>query len=912
LKLIFLIINIRKIGILKLFIKPFGSGYFGEWIEDEHGLPAYRYTCDQVHDPKAITPVNEVFRSKTDHSFLVGNDRLVGIASNYGYIQVRQDEGGPKYLNDYNPECQQYAGGFGYLSDGNHFLSTFFSSKTDTFERHYGIGYMRKIVEDYNYKVDQIIYAPFGDDPILISQVQITNNSEEDVNLRWIEYWGCQMYQFTINSYGLALAKKDPSFANTHRRDLNKRFKHNFTVIGDNEGLLERKILKGKGGGDHPNSNNKSKQKKPSYEDWNPKPTFLVSLDKNGNNLSTNSPEFFGKHDIHYPEKINAPLNQDLSRNDETSAMFIEHKLSLKSGQSKTIYFAFGYLPKGFKLNTLIKKYKNEISKGWLRSSRNWSKKLIKLNITNETWVNREILWHYYYLRGAMTFDNYFQEHILSQGHVYQYIIGFQGAARDPLQHAKPFLFSDPFIVKEILRYTLKEVQPDGQIPYAITGSGVIAPLPYKPSDLELWLLWLISEYILVTRDKDFFYEILPTYPGYGRKSIPSKIGEIISLCYNHFTEIIGKGHHGLQRLSNGDWNDTVVIGYVPEDKHSEVIEKAESVLNSAMGVYVLDYFSEMLSFLGENKKAKEALEYCNSLKEAIKAQWTGKWFKRAWLTESIGWIGEDQVWLEPQPWAIIAEIVDINQKKILINNIDELIRKHSDIGAMLHSEGLTNLKKLLGVGTNAGIWPSINGTLIMALSLVDGNMAWDEWKKNTLAFHAENYPEIWYGIWSGPDTYNSKLSKYPGHTLFNEFLLTSNPEDNIEALTSTGLNFTDFPVLNLHPHAWPLYNIIHLIGAKFTKEGIEFSPVLPKEEYEFSSEIIGFKKSKEGYSGWYNPLVNGNWKITLKLTEKEINSIQSLKVNSKEEEFIKDDNSISWIGKNSKNNPFSWELYLF
>src|SRR5579871_331102 len=31
--------------------KPYGSGYFGSWIEDEFGLPAFHYTCDQAHDP---------------------------------------------------------------------------------------------------------------------------------------------------------------------------------------------------------------------------------------------------------------------------------------------------------------------------------------------------------------------------------------------------------------------------------------------------------------------------------------------------------------------------------------------------------------------------------------------------------------------------------------------------------------------------------------------------------------------------------------------------------------------------------------------------------------------------------------------------------------------------------------------
>ena len=39
--------------------KPYGSGHFGEWITDQFGLPAYRYTCNQVTDPKAVSPVHK-------------------------------------------------------------------------------------------------------------------------------------------------------------------------------------------------------------------------------------------------------------------------------------------------------------------------------------------------------------------------------------------------------------------------------------------------------------------------------------------------------------------------------------------------------------------------------------------------------------------------------------------------------------------------------------------------------------------------------------------------------------------------------------------------------------------------------------------------------------------------------------
>ncbi len=69
--------------------KAFGSGDFGEWITDDFGLPAYRYTCDQISDPKARTRVHKEWRAETDHTHQVGNDRLTAAVSNYGYLQVR-------------------------------------------------------------------------------------------------------------------------------------------------------------------------------------------------------------------------------------------------------------------------------------------------------------------------------------------------------------------------------------------------------------------------------------------------------------------------------------------------------------------------------------------------------------------------------------------------------------------------------------------------------------------------------------------------------------------------------------------------------------------------------------------------------------------------------------------------------
>src|SRR5665213_1674493 len=226
--------------------KAYGSGHFGEWVNDPHGLPAYRYTCNQTTDPKAVTPVHKEWRSPTDHTHQVGNNRLIAAVSNYGYLQVRQDEGSPKFLNDYSPEHDHYGAGIGFLADGDTTLNTYYSGQPETFDRIMGIGYLRKRVASKKYEIDQVIFAPFGDDPVLISQVTITNHSNAVYHPRWVEYWGCHNYQLSYRSLMEASMMGDDRKAAQLRRDFGGRFAHRFRKTKNGGGLIETQTFLGR------------------------------------------------------------------------------------------------------------------------------------------------------------------------------------------------------------------------------------------------------------------------------------------------------------------------------------------------------------------------------------------------------------------------------------------------------------------------------------------------------------------------------------------------------------------------------------------------------------------------------------------------------------------------------------------
>ncbi len=892
--------------------KAYGSGHFGTWIEDEFGLPAFHYTCDQVNDPKAKTELNPGgILSATEHIHQVGNDRIVAVASNYGHVRVRQDEGAPKFLNDYAPDRGAFAGGFGYLTDGKSALSTFYSGGEKSFERIFGVGYFRKKLTGDQYRIDQVVFAPFGDDPVVISQVNITNAGQAEAQLRWIEYWGCTPYQFSFRAFMELFAGKS---MHELRREFGARFEHNFEKLNDGSGLIESTRFLGRDPAEEkqfagmvayleksPNpflaAPDKNAPKLADFDDLNPPRTFLLSLDASADGFSSNGKDFFGGGGVEHPSGLDHPLDGDLEHTGPRGALLLERKLALKAGEGRTLTFLYGYLPSGFDLDSLATKYRKAAQTALRDSCEQWRKSGLRFSASNEPWVEREVTWNNYYLRSGMTYDNFFHHHIISQASIYQYVMGFQGAARDPLQHVLPFIFSDPEIVREVLRYTLREVRADGSIPYGIVGHGMPMPVTSDDSsDMPLWLLWVASEYVLGTRDVGFLdARVVPIY---GVRAEGVTVRELLSRCYQHLVRDVGSGEHGLMRMLRDDWNDALLNAWVPMSSHKECVEKGESVVNSAMAAYVLDYYALMLTYAGdEGRTAGPIRRKAQEHRDAVGKQWTGQWFRRAWLGPTLGWLGEKGLWIEPQPWAIISGATSEDQTAALTKAIDENLRRPSPIGAIQISDSPDRVtsgvwKTEPGTSVAGGVWPSLNQTLIWALARINGVMAWDEWKKNSFAKHAEIYPEIWYGTWSGPDVLNSASSKRPGETTGGK-----------------PFGWTDFPVLNMHTHACPLYSLTKLLGLEFTEAGVTLAPRLPLDSFRFESPLLGLIKTPRGYEGWYNPAIRNTWSMKLSLQPDEARRLQRAEVNGIKVRARTSPGIIELRGEGGAGSPFRWSV---
>src|SRR5207244_1820913 len=99
----------------------YGSGSFGGWTLDAFGMPAFRYTTDEQHDPKAQQPE---LAGNTVAQHQVGNDHIKGMSFNDGYTQFWSQDRIPEFANLYQPGSNHFAGGYGYLNVGGEPVST--------------------------------------------------------------------------------------------------------------------------------------------------------------------------------------------------------------------------------------------------------------------------------------------------------------------------------------------------------------------------------------------------------------------------------------------------------------------------------------------------------------------------------------------------------------------------------------------------------------------------------------------------------------------------------------------------------------------------------------------------------------------------------------------------------------------
>lgn len=473
-------------------------------------------------------------------------------------------------------------------------------------------------------------------------------------------------------------------------------------------------------------------------------------------------------------------------KTDFAADLWANYDILIEGGEEKLLQIAVGYSRKSQNWLEIVNKQLPE-SRDFFRPL--WKKALPPWQDDDDPQLCREMIWNAYILQAMANWNEKYQESYLPQGSVYEYGLGVSSLIRDHLQHALPLCYFAPELAAGVLRFTAKQSDSRGTIRPGNEGAGLHPLAVDQRSDLQLYALLLLAEYLRLQEDAEILSKEIILLDG---KKV--SLLECASFWLIFLRDMINTGKHGFIRLLGSDGNDDFYSSFKKLPYH-QIFNQAESGSNTAMALVVLEKLTLTLENLAEEKvlaPRKKLLaeivlaardlrgELLNAVVRQLKKN---KWLLRAFIDENI--IGDEEIFLAPQNWLLsVKELETIHIQ--LWKQIKKRLWKDEPRGARQREKP--------GIRENGGIWYALNGLLVCGL-LDCGKITEAEavFEKITLRQHCLTYPERWIGCWSNGDSYNS-------HNVTNP--------DKAGRVDSF---LHPMPVFCAHAHAWPLYSWLRI-----------------------------------------------------------------------------------------------------
>ncbi len=869
------------------------GGAFGHWTLDAAGLPAYVYEMDQYNDLRALYP-NTQGLNRRDHWHQIGNDRVTGLASNDGTVQLYVADRGGTFVNRRDPlddepapgllprlfwlfsrwysqfrarqierswvntvsprgmpsaepvrraprqrepsAAYAYVGGYSYLDDKTEVWASAYRYRPSGAQtrRVFGMGYYETETTHRNIQLLRHVYAPYGDDPALLIDVTLENLGAQPVDLRHYEYWDVNVYQLQLQWLRTGLAAP---IGDQKRCAINEHFSPSIHWESDQRLLRFHQ---------QPQQSPESCSAPDGISDidWSPADVFLADLSGPPDAHYVDKFAFFGGGGPRKPDTI---ANRYDSYPDAPSTdpmpycLVLRRDLQLKPGEPVRLRYAYGVVQPDRPVDFLNKYRVGEPLTSTLDC---WKNQVVDFKTDDDLPLQREMAWHAYNLLSATVYNAYYDSFLVPQGSAYLYQHGADGAPRDQALFALPLVYLRPDLARSILCFLMRLTSAEtGALPYAFSGHGFQSDglgIHAAPSDLDLFFLMALAEYLSATGDQALLGEDVPFYP---RGVQPAgthgtTVLDHIRVAVTHLIEGVGIGEHGLIKIGDGDWSDAIVFETQLTDgpgplgvTFEESKQNGESVPNTQMALFVLPLIAALIES-HDAALADRIRTLLPGLRSAVEKQWTGRWYTRAILRNALNapvTIGGDKINLESQPWALISGLAAETGTDVeLINAILQYLDGPSPIGATLVEKGMT--------------WPAVSQLLTWGYRRRRPDLAWRSLKKHTFATHAHEFPNVWINIWSGPDGINGKDAPNPGGTW-----------------ASPVTPMLDFPVMNANQDAMALLALIRVCGMEPTGDGLIIAPKAPPERFVLDTKLLRLEVEPNRIAGQYRPIVNGS-----------------------------------------------------
>ena len=815
-----------------------GGGVFGQWTVDDRGLPAYDYGLDENADTRARWYNTEKLDRRA-HWHAFGNARVSAMFANDGWVELTTQDRGESYLDVFDEEHGNFAGGYSYVDDGERLWSTAYKwrARGERVTRRFGMGYAETTATYRDVRVARRLASPPGDAPVVVDEVTLENLSSSKKTLRHFEVWDVARRPIETNWIvsGSALTNA-PGNARMKRDARNADFVEAVSWDPAARVLGLRR------------TGPPADKDAPDPVERFPGDPFLAVLSGDVGDLWTEQSAFFGAGGIAAPSGARAPgegtaagvKGQTRSGDGQPRAFVIRSDVSLAPGEKRTLRFAYGYAPMGEPF---------AVDPSWasrdlvVEQAADLRSHAVSFASDRDPVLHRELAWHAAQIEASVAWRAYWGRHVVPQGSAYLYLHGADGALRDLALFAVPLAYTHRALAKEeLLLAAGMHRASDRQFSYAFQGHGVLddaAGIHTNPSDLDVFFLWAVAEYVLATGDTSLLDERAPYWP---KEALPTAtMRDHVRDALRHLFDVVGTGAHGLVRVGTGDWSDGIVFEAPNRDV---AIAKGESVPNTQMAAWVLP-LAALVVEPWDAALAKEARDRSTALRASLASAWAGSFYGRAYFGDGVLRYA-DKPNLEAQVWALVADtFATPGDRAATVSVVAQQLDDPSPTGATLVPGGQ--------------VWPAISALLTWGYGKVDAERAWRHLARNTLSAHAVAFPNVWYGIWSGPDGMSALGAAPPSGGI--DVPTAPGPGETWFSLVTP---MTDFPVMNNNQHTMPILAALRTAGLEPTAGGLRLTPHAPSRALSMKTELFDLRVDGARISGTYRPVSARSLEVVL------------------------------------------------
>jgi cellobiose phosphorylase len=283
---------------------------------------------------------------------------------------------------------------------------------------------------------------------------------------------------------------------------------------------------------------------------------------------------------------------------------------------------------------------------------------------------------------------------------------------RDIVQQAQGLAMFDPAKSRARLEQALRHQYRDGCAVRSFPAVHEDSKMKY--ADSSLWLVDAVTEYVKETGDAAFLDEPIPYIDSDQADPVLCHMQRGLDALWND------RGGHGLCRIHQGDWNDSLT--------HVGRQGRGESVMLSQSFAKACLVMAELHEHRGDRAAAKRCRRRHVAFRENLNRHaWDGAWYVRGFDDDGNP-IGsrrcrEGKMFVNSQSWALISETAPARRVPVLLRSLRRFLRTPYGY-AMLwptFTSATPNIGRLSclepGCSENGSVYTHANAFLAVALA---------------------------------------------------------------------------------------------------------------------------------------------------------------------------------------------------